>query len=116
MLKEQETAHLPGTMEEPIPVYRKLVERHQAAMPAGDVPAAMKLRDEAHELAVKLNGGNAGICGGPDAPAYVLERATGRTRGNRTHVGPDRTIHPSTSATCPSASSRTGYSGPARAI
>jgi len=81
MLKEQETAHLPGTMEEAIPYYRKLIERHHAAMLAGDIPAAMKLREEAHELAVKVNSGDAGICGGPDAPAYVLERATGTPAG-----------------------------------
>jgi hypothetical protein len=81
MLHEQETAHLPGTMEEAIPYYRNLIERHHAAMLAGDVPAAMKLREEAHELAVKVNGGGAGICAGPDAPAYVLERATAAPAG-----------------------------------
>ena len=42
MLKEQETAHLPGTMDAAIPFYRNLIERHHAAMLAGDVPAAMK--------------------------------------------------------------------------
>jgi hypothetical protein len=61
MLKEQETVHLPGTMDEAIPFYRKLIERHHTAMLAGDVPAAMKLCEEAHELAVKVNGGDAGI-------------------------------------------------------
>ncbi len=76
MLHEQETAHLPGTMEEAIPYYRKLIERHHAAMLAGDEKAAIAIREEAHELAVKVNSGDAGICGGPDAPAYVLERAT----------------------------------------
>jgi hypothetical protein len=76
ILREQETAHLPGTMEEAIPYYRKLIERHHAAMLAGDVPETMKIREEAHELAYKLNGGDGGIKGGPDAPCYVLERAT----------------------------------------
>jgi hypothetical protein len=76
ILQEQKTAHLPGTMEEAIPFYRKLLERHHEAMLAGDAPAAMKLREEAHELAYKLNGGDAGIKGGPDAPCYVLERGT----------------------------------------
>jgi len=45
-------------------------------MLAGDETAAMKLREQAHELAVKVNRGDAGICAGPDAAAYVLERAT----------------------------------------
>jgi hypothetical protein len=81
MLHEEETAHLPCAMEEAIPYYRNLIDRHHAAMLAGDVPAAMKIREEAHELAVKVNGGNAGICAGPDAPAYVLERATAAPAG-----------------------------------
>jgi hypothetical protein len=81
ILREQETAHLPGTMDEAIPYYRKLIERHHEAMLAGDEAAAMKLRQEAHELAVKVNSGDAGICGGPDAPAYVLERATAAPTG-----------------------------------
>jgi hypothetical protein len=77
ILHEQETAHLPGTMEQAIPYYRKLIERHHEAMIAGNEPEVMKLREEAHELAIKLNGGELlGIMGGPDAPVYVLERAT----------------------------------------
>jgi len=76
MAEEQRTAHIPSTMHEAIPYYRKLIERHNEAMLAGDVPAAMKLREEAHDLAYKLNGGDAGIKGGPDAPCYVLERVT----------------------------------------
>jgi hypothetical protein len=81
MAEEQRIAYLPSTVEEAIPFYRKLLERHHAAMLAGDVRAAMKVREEAHELAVKVNGGDAGICGGPDAPAYVLERATAAAAG-----------------------------------
>jgi hypothetical protein len=81
MLREQETAHLPATMEKAIPYYQKLIERHHAAMLAGNAAEAMKIREEAHELAVKVNGGDAGICGGPDAPAYVLERATATPAG-----------------------------------
>jgi hypothetical protein len=77
MLREQETAHLPATMEEAIPYYRKLIERHHEAMLAGDEPKVMEIRNEARDLAIKLNGGELlGICGGPDAPAMVLERAT----------------------------------------
>jgi hypothetical protein len=81
MAEEQRTAHIPSTMEEAIPYYRKLIERHHAAMIAGDAPAAMKIREEAHDLAVKVNGGKLGICGSPDAPAFVLERATAAPAG-----------------------------------
>src|SRR5579872_6227314 len=81
MAEEQRTSHLPATMDEAIPFYRKLIERHHAAMLAGDVPAVMNIREEAHELAVKVNGGDAGICGSPDAPAYVLERVTAAPTG-----------------------------------
>ena len=82
MLHEQETAHLPGTMEEGIPYFRKLIERHHEAMLAGDVEKTMAIRNEAHDLAIKLNGGTLlGICGGPDAPACVLERETAAMPG-----------------------------------
>jgi hypothetical protein len=82
ILREQETAHLPGTMEEAIPYYRKLIEKHHHAMMTVDFAAAMKVREEADELAIKLNGGALlGIKGGPDAPCYVLERATAAPTG-----------------------------------
>jgi hypothetical protein len=81
MAEEQRTAHLPSTMEGAIPFYRSLIERHHAAMLAGDVAAAMKIREEAHDLAYKVNGGDVAIKGGPDAPCYVLERATAAPAG-----------------------------------
>ncbi len=81
MLHEQETAHLPGTIEEAIPYYRKLIERHNEAMLAGDVEKTMAIREDAGELAYKVNGGDAGIKAGPDAPCYVLERATAAPAG-----------------------------------
>jgi hypothetical protein len=82
MLHEQETAHIPSTMEGAIPYYRKLIDRHHAAMLVGNVPAAMAIREEAHDLAVKVNGGKLlGISGGPDAPVHVLERATAAPAG-----------------------------------
>ncbi len=73
---DRQTAHLPGGMDEAIPFFRELIAKHHAAMLAADVAEVMRLREEAHLLAVKLNGGNAGICAHPDAPAYVLARAT----------------------------------------
>ena len=82
MAEEQRTAHIPSTMDEAIPFYRKLIERHHAAMIAGDVDKTMAIREEAQDLAVKLNGGTLmGICGAPDAPACVLERDTAAPPG-----------------------------------
>lgn len=73
---DRQTAHLPGGMDEAIRFFRGLIAKHHAAMLAADVAAVMHMRKQAHLLAVKLNGGNAGICAHADAPAYVLARAT----------------------------------------
>lgn len=82
MLEAERTAHVPSTMEEAIPYYRGLLERHHAAMIAGDIDAALKIRNEAEDLAVKLNGGELlGICGGPDSPGHRLERETAAPDG-----------------------------------
>jgi hypothetical protein len=82
MFEEQRTAHLPSTMEEAIPYYRGLIEKYNAAMLLRDLPAIEKIQQEAEDLAVKLNGGELlGIMGGPDAPVYVLERATAAPSG-----------------------------------
>jgi len=81
MLHEQETAHLPGTMEEAIPYYRKMLERHHEAMLAGDIPAAMKIREEARELATKLNGNDS--CGMTchDGPGGILDHEAAAPEG-----------------------------------
>jgi len=42
---------------------------------------SQKIQDEADEVAYKLNGGDAGIKAGPEAPCYVLERATHADQG-----------------------------------
>lgn len=82
MLEEQRTAYLPSTMQEAIPFYRKLIERHHEAMLAGSAEKTMAIREEAQDLAIKLNGGTLlGICGGPDAPASVLQRETAAPPG-----------------------------------
>lgn len=73
---ERETGHLPSTMAEALPFYRCLIERHHAAMLAADVAEAMRLREEAHKLAYRLNGGNPGILADADAPGCALERKT----------------------------------------
>jgi hypothetical protein len=81
MLHEQETAHLPGTMEEAIPYYRKLLERHNDAMLAGDIPAAMKIREEARELATKLNGNDSCGISCHDGPGGILDTKSAAPEG-----------------------------------
>lgn len=66
---DKATAHLPGTMEEALPFYRRMIERHHAAMLAAAIDEAMGIREEAHR-----NGGTCGIIAGPDAPGCILER------------------------------------------
>tara|TARA_R110002110_G_scaffold257206_2_gene473164 strand:- start:19425 stop:19757 length:333 start_codon:yes stop_codon:yes gene_type:complete len=70
------TAHLPETMAEAVPYYWTLLDQHHAAMMEADVEEAMRLRKEAHNLAVKLNGGDGGILAHDNAPGYVLARET----------------------------------------
>lgn len=78
---ERDTAHLPGTMAEALPFYRCLIEQHHAAMLAADIDETMRLREEAHNLALKLNDGEPGILAHDDAPGYVLERETAAPKG-----------------------------------
>jgi hypothetical protein len=72
----KELAHLPGNMEEALPFYRALIERHHAAMLAGSERETMEVREEADRLATKLNNYERGIIAGDDAPGCVLERLT----------------------------------------
>lgn len=72
----RECAHLPGSMKEAIPFYRALIDRHHAAMLAGDAASVMQMREEAHRLAEKLNNFEPGISADEDAPGCVLERET----------------------------------------
>lgn len=73
---ERETAHLPDTMEEGLRFYRILLRQHHAAMLSANVGETMRLREEARNLALRLNGGEPGILAGPDSPGHVLERET----------------------------------------
>jgi hypothetical protein len=81
MYEDQRTAHLPSTLEEAIPVYRDLIDKHHAAMMVGDESAVLKIRNEARDLAHKLDPEGNGILAGPDAPGYQLERATAALEG-----------------------------------
>lgn len=70
------SSHLPDGMQEAVPFYRALLERHHAAMLTGDADTVMTLRGEAHQLASKLNNHEPGIIASDDAPGCVLDRAT----------------------------------------
>lgn len=78
---ERETGHLPDNYDEAIPYYRDLIERNHAAMLAADAAETARLHDEAHKLAVRLNGGEGGILAHDDAPGYVLARKTAAAPG-----------------------------------
>ena len=73
---ERETAHLPGAMDDALPFFRALLDRHHAAMLTDDEEQVMRLRDEADMLALKLNGFDSGILAGPKASGCKLERET----------------------------------------
>jgi hypothetical protein len=73
---EQTTSHLPSTLEQALPFYRSLIDRHHTAMLAADENETLRLRDEARKLALRLNGGDRGILADADAPGRVLERET----------------------------------------
>ena len=79
---DRATAHIPGTMEEALPLYRNMIVQHHAAMQAADIEQAMSIREEAHLLAAKLNGGTCGIIAGPDAPGCILERESAAAPGS----------------------------------
>ena len=72
---DKETAHLPECFEDAVPFFRNLIQQHDQAMRGADVGTVMHLREEAHLLAKKLNGGDPGILAHDDAPAYRLERS-----------------------------------------
>lgn len=79
---EDATRHLPATVADALPFFAELLEEHHAAMLAGQVDEAMFCREEAHRLAVKLNGGKAGILADKDSsPGYVLARETAAAPG-----------------------------------
>ncbi len=71
---ERETVHLPGEWEGAIECHRSQIDNHHAAMLVMDFDAAHGLRNDAHLLAQKLNGGKPGILAGKDAPGCILAR------------------------------------------
>ena len=79
--KARAYASLPGTEAEALRFYRALIERHHAAMLAGDAETVMALRVEAHRLAEKLNNFEPGILADDDAPGSRLDRLTRAPEG-----------------------------------
>ncbi|MEM6900051.1 MAG: hypothetical protein AAF583_09805 [Pseudomonadota bacterium] len=71
---DRETDHLPGTWVEALALHRQQIDEHHAAMLASDIDAAMAIRQEAHLLAQKLNGGNTGVLANDDAPGCKLDK------------------------------------------
>jgi hypothetical protein len=78
---DRATADLPGSMADALPFYRGMIDRHHAAMLAADIEEAMRIREDAHRLARKLNGGENGIIAGPEAPGCILEAETAAAPG-----------------------------------
>jgi hypothetical protein len=72
----RDSAHLPAGLDEALPFFRVLIERHHAAMLAADAPLVTHLREEADRLAFKLNGFRPGILANDDSPGHVLDRET----------------------------------------
>ncbi|WP_222306422.1 hypothetical protein [Rhizobium leguminosarum] len=68
-------------MDEALPLYRGIIDKHHAVMLAGDAEAALRLREEAHNLALRLNNGEPGILAGLDAPGCMLESLTAADDG-----------------------------------
>lgn len=77
----RDTAHLPETLAEGIAAYRRLLDRHHAAVLSGDEVAADQQRSEADLLALKLNGGNRGYLADDKAPGCILQRRTAARAG-----------------------------------
>src|SRR4051812_42149032 len=64
-------AHLPASIDEALPYFRELVRKHHTAMLAADAEQVSALKEEAHLLATKLNGFEAGYLADDDAPGRV---------------------------------------------
>ena len=76
------SALLPDTMEAAVPVYRRLLEDHHAAMLAGDWTTTLALRNDAWRIVTKLNGGtHFGVLGDDEAPGRLLPRLTAAPTG-----------------------------------
>ncbi len=78
---DKTVAHLPSTMDEGLPFFRNLLERHHRAMMEGQYESVMALREEAKLLAKKLNNGEPGILAHDNAPGCFLANQTKAPNG-----------------------------------
>lgn len=78
---DKEYGHLPASMEEGVPFFRDVIQRHHQAMMAGDADKVRSLREEAGKLATKLNNYQSGIIADDAAPGSVLGRLTAAEPG-----------------------------------
>ncbi|WP_298974324.1 hypothetical protein [uncultured Roseobacter sp.] len=78
---QRQVASLPDTMSAGIAHCCDLIAQHDAAVLAADVETAFALKDEAHLLAIKLNGGS-GILANEDAAGCVLAREAAAKGGD----------------------------------
>jgi hypothetical protein len=86
---EAQSAHLPSDMASAVAYHREQIKRHHAAMLAGDFENAIAIREEAHALALKLNGFEPGILAGEDAPGCQLARSCAAQAGTLPLWGQD---------------------------
>ena len=77
----RETAHLPSEWAAARDYHRNQITDHHAAMLANDFDAVHVIRNEAHLLAAKLNGGRHGILAGGDAPGCKLDAQAAAPEG-----------------------------------
>lgn len=78
---EKQTAHLPDTIEGAIALHAKQIATHHEAMLRGNFETAYAIRNEAHLMARKINGGAFGIFADVYAPGRVLARASRASEG-----------------------------------
>lgn len=89
---DRQTAHLPEDWEDALAFHRDQIDRHHAAMLACDFKTALTIREEAHLLARKLNGGAPGILADRNAPGCRLARAAKALDGSVPLWGQDGTF------------------------
>lgn len=80
-IRDRQFGHLPGSVAEALPFFRDLIALHHNAMLGGDADAVASLRQQAHDLATKLNNYEPGIIADENAPGCVLERLTRAEEG-----------------------------------
>ncbi len=78
---KRRTTSLPGDMSAGIPYFKALIIQIDEAVRAQDWECVQVLDDEAHDLALKLNGFDPGILAHDDAPGYELARMTAADPG-----------------------------------